>query len=864
MKNAPQKIVLCLSSIDFDALAASLCISKLYPGTVAVKVSGLERSIQMFMGIYKDFIRLTSIDDIDKNAVEELFIVDTRLSKKLFDFIDGFKNLKRCIIFDHHSGGLTHPSYKMLQMEVGSTTTMLVPLLRKRKIYISPQEATVMLTGIYEDTATLISPTTTPQDLETASFLLSAGGNLQTVRRFLSTALDQRGKDVLKLFLDNIEVFPMGGILVAISCVRYKDYVQNLAFITHKLFDLVEADAIITAAAMAGNTHFVGRSLDDRLVDVSKILSHFGGGGHKTASAAKITGELDEKTAFYRVKRICEEEIIPPPTVTSIMSQPVKNIDPETTVGEAQKYFHRFGHSGLPVVNNDRIIGIITRRDLDKVPLEFYDKQVKRFMTSNIITIDPQASIVEARRLMMKRSVGRLPVVAEGKVVGIVTRSDVLKASFWHRGQDIGLYPPPTKLEKTQTKELFSRLPSNIKEMLVIFTDIANVLGLNFYLVGGAVRDIVMGRNPQDIDLLVEGDAISLAMSIHKKTGGKIITHERFGTARLIIEGMQYDFATARAEYYTESGVHPKVLQSSIREDLLRRDFTINAMALGLYGQSTDEIIDYCGGLDDIASKKVRILHNLSFVEDPTRVLRAIYYAQILDFEIEKETDRLACDAIKTGLLSTAKNERTVQEFDKILVHQKGSQMLIKIEEFDGLSTIFGEIPEKLKSTLQRADKLAVLSEKYNIKPDIKLLRMLILSSELDRGSLRENLTRLRMPGKFIEQLDQSREGSAVLSQLIPTKDSLMIFKASRNLNDSAIIYACMAQRLTDSLKNIEMVTKLRNVKLEITGNDLIAVGVKSGKTIGEILESVLYEKSAGRLGGYKEEMQYARWLINE
>ena len=863
-KKTTSRIVTCLSSIDFDALAASLCISKLYPGVIPVKISGVERPVQMFLGIYKDFIRLEDFEEYDPDSIRELFIVDTRPSKKVWDFVASFKNLQRCIIFDHHTASRGHTNCRLVQKEVGSTTTMLLPLLKLRKVYISPQEATVMLTGVYEDTTNLISPTTTPQDLEVAAYLLSLGASLQVVRRFLSTALDQRGKDILKQFLDNIEVVPMGGILIAISCVKYKDYVENLAFITHKLFDLVEADAIFTACSMTGNTYFVGRSLDDRLVDSAKVLSHFGGGGHKTASAAKIKGELDPKLAFYRIRKVCEEEIVPPPTITSIMSSPVKTVGPEVPVSEALKQVQRFGHGGLPVVNEDRLIGIITRRDLDRVPDEYQHRPVKRYMTTNVVTIDAGASIVEARRLMMKKSLGRLPVVSSGRVVGIVTRSDVLKASFWHRGQDIGPFPPPTFIDKTQTRELQQKVPASIQEKIDVFVRIANELGHNLYLVGGAVRDSIMDKEPTDLDILVEGDAVNLAKSAAEELGGKITTHERFGTARMLLDGIQYDFATARTEYYTEPGAYPNVIQSSIREDLMRRDFTINALALSLNGPNKDKILDYCGGFDDIATKKVRVLHNLSFVEDPTRILRAAYYSKILNFTLEKETKRLAVDAIKTGLLATAKNERTAQEFEKILRHEKGSEMLYLLEQMDGLTVIFGQLPDGLHQLLLKADRLAAIAARKGFKPDLRVLRCLVLGMAIDKGALRECLSRIRMSGKFIDTVEVSKEGSLVLSQAIGRGDRLEIFRSLKNLNDSAIVFACMGGKLPENLKNLDLVGKIRNIRLEITGEDLISNGLKKTKNFKAIIDQVLEQKVAGLVSGYIQELELARRIASE
>lgn len=857
-----KKLVMCLSAVDFDALGAMLAISKLYPGALPASQSGLELQVKQFISIYRDFISLYDLHAIDKNSVEELYIVDTRPSKKLDDFIKTFPNLRFCVIFDHHSGGMSNDKTRLVQQEVGSTTTMLVPLLRLRKIYISPQEATVMLTAIYEDTANLISPTTTPKDLEMAAYLLSLGANLQVVRRFLQTALDDRGKEMLKLFLDNIEVVPMGGILVAISCVSYRNYVENLAFITHKLFDVVEADAIFTASSFEGVTYFVGRSLDEKLVDAAKILSHFGGGGHKTAAAAKIKGELEPNIAYMRLLKVCQEEIVPPPTVASIMSRPVKTIDPHMPVSQAKRILERYGHGGLPVVNNDKLIGIITRRDLDKAQSAFSDAPIKRFMTTEVLKVQASASIVEARRLMMKGQVGRLPVIHEGKLVGIVTRSDVLKAVFWHRGQDIGPFPPPTRLDSGQTRELFLKIPSKIKEMIETIKACAVEQDVNLYLVGGAVRDMVMNRSFSDLDFLVEGDAIHLAANVHEKLGGKLIRYERFGTARIVNDLINIDVATARAEYYTEPGSHPKVQQSSIREDLLRRDFTVNALALALTGEDFDHIIDFTGGLEDIAAKKVRILHNLSFVEDPTRILRAVYYSQLLGFELDTETQRLAKDAIKTGLLATAKNERTAQELEKILESTEGSEMLVSLEKFKGLSTMFGKVPTHLSARLKRLDKIISAGSEFGFTGDSMILRILQLTEEQDINSLREIMIHLKIGTKMAESIMQAKESSIRLHDAYVEKDRVKLFKTIRNLSDSAVIFAVALLKNHDSLKAFDEMARIRAIKLGISGDDLIREGVKPGKALGSVLEAVLLEKVSGRIWDRKQELEMARRLL--
>jgi tRNA nucleotidyltransferase (CCA-adding enzyme) len=387
-------------------------------------------------------------------------------------------------------------------------------------------------------------------------------------------------------------------------------------------------------------------------------------------------------------------------------------------------------------------------------------------------------------------------------------------------------------------------------------------MDVNLYLVGGAVRDMVMNRSFSDLDFLVEGDAIRLASIVHDKLGGKYIRYERFGTARIITPLIQIDIATARAEYYTEPGSHPKVQQSSIREDLLRRDFTVNALALALTGADADQIIDYTGGLDDIANKRLRILHNLSFVEDPTRILRAVYYAHLLGFILDTETTRLAKDAIKTGLLATAKNERTAQELDKILGNANGSDMLVELEKIKGLTSMFSKIPTHLGLKLKKVEKLIQSSIECGFLPDTKIMRLLQISEDQDANAFKDTLLHLKIGTKTIDAVIAAKDGAKKLLDVIMEKDTVKLFKVIRNLTDSAIVFAMTTLKTADSLKMLDEIARIRAIKLSISGDDLIKEGIKPGKALGSVLEAILIEKVAGRIWGEKEELDMARRLL--
>jgi tRNA nucleotidyltransferase (CCA-adding enzyme) len=375
------------------------------------------------------------------------------------------------------------------------------------------------------------------------------------------------------------------------------------------------------------------------------------------------------RQVFHKLK----EQIPQPLTAKDLMSSPVRTIRPFTTIKEAQRILLRYGHSGLFVVDeNGELTGVISRRDLDlALHHGFSHAPVKGYMTKNLKTITPDTLLPEIEALMVNNDIGRLPVLKAKELLGIVTRTDVLRVIHQTR-------PSFQKEQKEQKSPLIScllpsvrnRLHSPIWQILEQAANYAYQKGWHLYLVGGGVRDLLLAAQKQtlklqDLDLVVDGfhqsadtgAGVELAKELTKlHPEARLSVHGEFQTAALLwhkhpdLGSLWIDIATARTEFYPYPAANPEVEASSIRQDLYRRDFTINALAIRLTPPLAGQLLDFFDGLADLRSHQIRVLHANSFIEDPTRIYRAVRFAVRLNFQIESQTEEYIRYAISSGV----------------------------------------------------------------------------------------------------------------------------------------------------------------------------------------------------------------------
>ena len=411
------------------------------------------------------------------------------------------------------------------------------------------------------------------------------------------------------------------------------------------------------------------------------------------------------------------------------------------------------------------------------------------------------------------------------------------------------------------TNKIKKQLPQELVEFMRQAGELAQQRGQKLYLVGGVVRDLLLGRGNFDLDLVVEGDAIALANELAKEKQGKLITHQRFGTAKLTWDGWSADLATARSETYAKACALPTVNPSTIKADLFRRDFTINAMAVelnpGLYGQ----LLDLYGGLADLERKIIRVLHEKSFIDDATRIWRAIRYEQRLDFQLEPET--LQFVKRDADYLKKVSGDRIRHELE-----------LIFKEEF----------PEK---ALRRADELGVLKkmhpglkaddwlvEKYEqarqwSSPDAPSLGLYLalLVYRMKSDDVEGLISYLRLRKSTSKTLLDTVGLRANLKSLTsPQITSSQVYTLLIDYSAEAVVASIIAGEIPEAVHRLsEFMNKLRHIKPALNGEDLKRLGVAQGPEIKAVLRRLLEARLDGKAATKRdEEALVGNWLAGK
>ena len=377
------------------------------------------------------------------------------------------------------------------------------------------------------------------------------------------------------------------------------------------------------------------------------------------------------------------------------------------------------------------------------------------------------------------------------------------------------------------------------------------------YLVGGAVRDLLLGGETRDIDIAVEGDARSAARAVADRLGGELREYERFGTADVVLPDDTYHFATTREETYDAPGALPRVSPSSLAEDLRRRDFTVNTLAVGITGDDLGHLYDPFGGLADLESKVIRVLHDCSFLDDPTRLLRAVRYATRLEFRLDPETERLAREAVAADALSTVSGKRIRADLMKLLLEPEVGRAVEGMRELEIHSALHPQLdpdPELVASaTLGAAaigaDRgvaaLAALVESAPAELDMWLADLHLPAEERDAAS-RAARVAPRIASALREREHKPSELRALLGREPP--EALALALALRAPAEPVL----------------KWVTSLRPVQLEISGADLLAAGVPEGPAVGRALDETLNRKLDDLVSGRDEELETALLLARE
>src|SRR5919198_666640 len=757
-----ETVIATHTNADFDAFASLLAVRRLYEGegAVAALPGSLARNVREFYRLHAD----------------ELDVRDPNVEK---------------VVFDHHGDELPDwvaPEKAVLSDDAALTTT-LVGILAEREIAVTPLEATVFALGIHEDTGSLTYAATTRRDADALAWCLHHGARQEEVSRYLHTTLAPEERELLAVLLESLTTEELPGMEVVVAATSTAPADVSVSTLAHKLVDLTEARALVCLVEMGGRVFCVTRSQAPEL-DAGALAEALGGGGHAGAAAATFKGSLDD--ALARVREALPQAAREPVRAGQIMSRPPRSVRPDESVASAMAVCRRYGQSGILVLEDERLVGVVTREDLDKaIGHDLAHAPVKGIMSTHPASCDESTPLPELQRRLAESTDGRIAVLRDGRVVGVVTRSDVLRALG-------AAVEPAARAERSLAEELH-----RLESLRPVWEAVAAVAGdyAGVYLVGGTVRDILLGEPNFDVDVAVEGDAVAFAEALAEALGGRVRAHRKFGTAVVLYgEDGRVDVVTARTEFYDAPAALPTVEHATIREDLYRRDFTINAMAVSLKGE------DFGGLVGDLSSARLR--------------------------------DELV------ALLEEADAGRSILRLAELGVARAIHPHLAADEE-----------------TVALLDRLRALAREYRLGMPPWRLGLEALARRMSPDEVYDWLERLRVRRRDADQIAAAVTVGPKIAERLAAEDvdAAELVAMAEPYAPDAPLFALATADLEPLRRYFR---DLRGVRLAITGADLAELGLGESPRVGEILGELRRRKLNGELDGRESELAAARELI--
>ena len=868
------QVILTHINADFDAVAGLLGAYKLYPSATPILPKRLNRNVKEFITLYKNGLPFKGEADFKWRKLpsfEQLILVDTQRIPQLNNVTAD----TQITIIDHHKRSADLPERTTyIGEQIGAATTLLVEQIRDQHIKLNSLESTLLALGIYEDTGSLTYRATTARDIRAVAWLVEQQADIDVVRRFLRPPLNDEQRDLFEILINTAESRTINGHTVTVGSVKIVVYIEQINSVAHRLGDILDPTALFLVVEMPESLQIVCRSKGN-VLDVGEIAQHFGGGGHPRASAANMkNGKI--KDVVPQLWELIESRIQPERTVADLMSYGVQTVNANDKLIDIITRLRHIGHEGFPVVDNKRVVGLLTRRDADRaIEHNLNNTIVREIMLADETTLYPSSSIASLEKLIVDSGWGQIPIINDAnELIGIVTRTDLIK--HW-----ADTHPEAEAIiNKVESDTIAEVLGQDIWALIDHIAKQAQQAHVSIYMVGGVVRDLFLERPNYDIDFVVEDDAIQFAESLVEQYGGDVNSYRPFGTAKWVLNEQiakhldvslenlpdHIDFATSRNEFYQHPTALPTVYNSSIKLDLHRRDFTINTVAIQLSPVSLQgRILDFYNGVSDLNRKLIRVLHSLSFVDDPTRILRAVRFEQRLGFEIEPRTTELIDTA--RPMLRRITGERLRNELTLLLKEDSPADGLHKLQKRHILTSIHPEfkISDKLTDKLESV-RVWYTTDESNIDSSLTDLYWHIILSSVTIQHIQAICERLL----FGKTMTQSIIDTAYLmynAEMLSDSDTLpsKIVTELANKADIALIITLLISDNPIVISHIQNYQEnLRYIQPSTNGNTLKQMDLPPGPKYRVILDKLRSARLDGLIQNDDQEQDLLGTLIRE
>lgn len=879
-------LITCHANADWDAFAAMLAARRLYespellfPGT---QEAGLAR---VYADIDKKKYNLVEHHQIKWADYDRLVLVDTRQASRapyiaqLLDR-DGLK----LDIWDHHPAASDDLSSATIHYaSCGAVTSLICAELKRKGIRLTTEEATMLGLGIYADTGSFTYSSTTQADFQAASWLLSQGMDVTKLNDMACHELTSMHVQALNSLLESVKIYTFNNAKVALAEASMEHYLGDFANLAHKLMEMEKFDALFAIGIMGDRIQIVGRSRGNS-INVGDVCAALGGGGHVYAASASVRFESIHEVREKILRRL-HELAHPEKCARDYMSFPAIGIEACGSIRQADELMLHFGLKAIPVFapGTRTCVGLLDAQTAARANGHGLGPDaVSEYMQRRISIVSPNASIRELAEIIVGGRQRLVPVVESDKVTGVVTRTDLINV---FASECESLAPIRQKESKVYNvaKLVRDRLPEETQAMLKRAGELGRRMGLPVYAVGGFVRDLLIDYPNQDIDLVAEGNGIAFGRELARELGGRVREHQKFLTSVVIYHDDQgierhIDVATARLEYYEYPAALPTVELSSIKMDLFRRDFSINALAVRLDGEHYGNLQDFFGGRRDIRDRLIRVLHTLSFVEDPTRCIRAVRFEQRYKFRIGPGTEKLIKNILPMHLLEKLSASRLFNEIKHLCCEENASGCF---ERLDGLGILKALSPNLALSPIKKAalNRIREILAWYRLlyfeeqaQPWICYFYGLCKGQNYAQTSAAYKA--LGMPeSRKAEIMNQRQKLRELKTKLLAwqEKDDRGVASVSRfcellaDLRLDTLLYAMAALDNPGLEKSISRyITQWRREKPDIGGHDLMRLGIEPGPAYSEILKKILRAKLDGKAPTPNSQLAIARAHIKK
>lgn len=844
---------------DFDALGAAAAATLLEPDARIVFPGSQEVAVRRFVAAESPRLPEMRVRELRRATIERAVVVDSSSLRRLGE-VGELLAAAACpvTVFDHHPEGPDSiPGAKAVTEPVAATCTVMARELQRRGLEPDPEVASLLLLGVYEDTGGLTFADTTPADVEAVAWLLDRGARLDWVRRYVLRPLEPEQLDLLNNLVEGAIEHRIGGARIVMSVARPSEHLEEAAYVVHRYAEIFDLPVVVAILEVPPQLVVIARSTHPGL-DAGKLLAAHGGGGHATAAACRVRGVSAVELA-ERLLADIRAELRGEWTAAALANPHLYTCAADTTVATAKQRLVRLRINAMPVQDDSELVGVVTRQTLDNALSHgLGERPVTTVMRPGVEIVSGDTPAEEVEDLFMEGG-ARLVVVEGTEGAGVITRMDLFRRVYQRQldaGQRVDrrisgmrtvVHPERSRMQRV--------LPARLLEVLAAAGETAAELGMRAFLVGGAVRDIMLGRAVEDVDVVVEGHGPDLADRLAQRFGGSFHAHEPFLTAVVRLDdGVRLDVATARTEFYRSPAALPEVESSAMRQDLYRRDFTINAMALDLAPRAFGRLIDFFGGQRDLKLRQIRVLHSLSFLDDPTRVIRAVRFATRLGFEVAPETRQLIAVAVDEGVFSDLTGERLREELVLLFEEGGAAEGLRTLERLGALSAIFPRLRwgEGVMRLLRDTESIFAWSRLERVHDGPRwVVALTALATRMDEEGGALLAKRLALGGEVASTVAGGRRGCERLLAVASrerVRPSQLVQALERARSEWRLIAMAQADDRVRPIMH-DALTEWLPRPLPVAGRDLVAAGIATGPALGEALRRTRAAVLDGEVG---------------